>query len=172
VRTTTAQQASCADIIRGAADRHHVSRQVALAFSWVESRHDPACEGDLHWHTKLGGKLYQNHVVRAERLARNPARNDPPVWHSYGLFQLLACYFVGPLEHPILLRDPVINADRGCKEIRRLLDKNAGDVRAARLQYVGCGPKGELCAEPAVSKIVNALTLAMERFGSEEGIPL
>lgn len=154
-------------IIRAAADRHGVPRQVALAFAWCESRLNSRAKGDLQWSQRKMGTLYRKHVLDAPRFTANPAREHPETWHSYGLFQLLACYHVEPLEHPSVLFDPAINADRGCRQIAQLLKRTNGDVRGARLAYVGCGTSGELCSEHIVSETTDRLLRALERFASE-----
>lgn len=154
-------------VIREAADRHQVPRQVALAFAWCESRLNPNAQGDLDWHEKRGGSLYQSMVRDAAKFEHNPARYEPAAWHSYGLFQLLAPYHVKPSEHPRVLLNPAINADRGCAEIRRLLTKARGDVRSARLAYVGCGYGGTLCAALVVAQYEKKLNDAMQRYASE-----
>lgn len=160
-------ESDIAELIRAAADVHHVPRQVALSFAWLESRFNPRCEGDLGWHARKQGALYQKHVWDAQRLKCNPARAIAPLWHSYGLFQLMACYFVEPLEHPRVLLNPKVNADRGCKYIASLLERARGDVRAARLAYVGCGFGGELCRESVVDEVTEKLHRAMTRFEGE-----
>lgn len=162
-----ADDAAIVRTIREAADRHGVPRQVALAFAYLESRLNPAAQGDLEWHEKRGGSLYQSLVRDAAKFEQNPARNDPEAWHSYGLFQLLAPYHVKPLEHPRVLLNPAVNADRGCAEIRRLLTRARGDVRSARLAYVGCGFGGTLCAALVVDGYTKKLAEALERYASE-----
>lgn len=154
-------------LIRAAADRRGVPRRVALAFAWVESRLNPDAEGDLDWHKRDGGELYVRHVLDSKRLEGNPCRNTPELWHSYGLFQLMACYHIAEAEHPKRLLNPTINADRGCEYIARLLKKTKGEVRAARLAYVGCGFDGRLCDERRVSKICDQLQVALNRYALE-----
>jgi hypothetical protein len=158
-------------IIKAAAARHGVPRQYALAFAWIESKLNPAAEGDLKWHEKQGGQLYRRHVLENSRYSLNPARNTPQLWHSYGLYQLLACFFVGDNEHPRRLLNPIINADRGCKYIARLLKKTNDDVRAARLAYVGCGHDGRLCDERTVTRVVDALHVGLNRYAHEADDP-
>lgn len=73
-------------------------------------------------------------------LVRNPYRSDPSVWHSYGLFQLLAPYHVREGEHPTLLLDPRVNAQRGVRAVRTALEHSGGELYQARRRYAGCGP--------------------------------
>lgn len=157
-----------AQVVREYADRHGVPRRVALAFAWLESRLNPLCEGDLDWPTKRGGELYTRHVANNPKFRFNEWRDTPAVWHSYGLFQLLACYHALPAESPMVLLRPDVNADRGCAEIQRLLHITRGDVRAARLAYVGCGTTGEQCASIVQDAYVNKLTAALERYQTEQ----
>lgn len=138
----TPEQQDMVKVITAAADRHRIPRRVALAFAWVESRLNPRAAGDLRWSEFEGGKRYERLVKNADHLRTNPARSDPKCWHSYGLFQLLACYHVRPAEHPEALYDAITNADRGCAFIARLLRQTAGDVGAARIRYVGLPLEG------------------------------
>lgn len=161
------ERARIADLLREAADRHGVERRVVLAFAWIESRWNPSAEGDLIWHERSGGALYRRHVLNNARLARNPARLEPDVWHSYGLLQLLAPYYVEPTEHPRVLLDPVINADRGAGAIARLLARAHGDVLAARYLYVGGGIGGSLLAPAQRFLVREALQEALVRFARE-----
>lgn len=160
--TTERQRDDMIAIIVEAADRHRVPRHVALAFAWCESRFDPRAAGDMGWHERDGGKLYVTRVVQQLRLRENPARSDPKAWHSYGLFQLLACFHVRPAEHPEVLYDPHVNADRGCAFIAQLLRRTGGDVEAARLRYVGLpleGPNTEHARQRVLTKLRAALAL-------------
>lgn len=154
-------------LIREAADRHGVSRRIALAFAWCESRFNPAAEGDLVWHERHAGALYRKHVLHNPRLQSNPARLEPEVWHSYGLFQLLAPYHVLPLEHPRVLLDPVINADRGTAAIATHLERANGEVLAARFSYVGGGVAGSLLSPPQRQIVRESLQRALEQFAGE-----
>lgn len=160
------------DLIRAAADKAGCPRRWALAFAWCESRLTITMQGDLDWHTRQGGALYRRHVLMSERLAHNPARDDAGAWHSYGLFQLMACYHVEPNEHPTKLIDPLINAERGCKAIARLYQRTKGDPVSARLAYVGCGYRGERCDAKRCDQVVRNLMKALERFATEPDAPL
>jgi Transglycosylase SLT domain len=158
---------AAAAIIRAAADKAGLSRRVALAFAWIESRHNPRAAGDLLWHERDGGKLYRLHVLGQKRLANNPDRERRELWHSYGLFQLLACYHVLDTESPLRLYDPVVNAERGCAAIARLIRRTKGDVRGARLAYVGCGYDGSQCSAAIVARVSRELEHALEKFAGE-----
>lgn len=150
-------------IIRAAADRHGVPRSVALAFAWLESQHDASKEGDLDWPERKAD-LYRKLVKESPLYARNPARDDPTVWHSYGLFQLLSAYHTPPREHPRVLLDPALNADLGCKAIARLLVRAQGDVLSARYAYVGAGFGGQLVGVDSRELITTRLRAAQKRF--------
>jgi hypothetical protein len=117
-----------------------VDPRVALAFADAESGLRPDEQGDLDWPYRNGGELYQKHVLGNPALLRNPYRGDPSVWHSYGLFQLLAPYHVLELEHPAVLLDPRINARRGVRAVRTALERSGGELYQARRRYAGCGP--------------------------------
>lgn len=150
--------------IRLEADRHGVPRTVALAFAWVESRFDPTLQGDLDWHLKQNGALYRRLVRDAPRFAFNPARLIPEVWHSYGLFQLLAPYHTEPREHPHALLDPRTNTQRGMKAIATLLQRAKKDPRRARLAYVGGGLDGQLLSVEQKQLVIDRLDVALDRF--------
>lgn len=154
-------------IIRAAADRHCISRRVALAFAWVESRHDPSAEGDLLWHERQGGELYRRNVLESSRLHDNPYRLQPELWHSYGLFALLACWHVHGREHPRLLLDPEINAERGCAQIARHLVRTQGDPLTARFAFIGAGYSGQLIPYARRVVVRRNLQEAMSRFAQE-----
>lgn len=157
-------------LVREAADRHGVPRRVALAFAWCESRLIPTAQGDLKWHERDGGRLYRERVQQNPRFRFNPARDQPERWHSYGLFQLLACYHVLPNERPERLLEPAVNAERGCAEIARLLMLARGDEKAARLKYIGCGFAGSNCAREVVADTLQKLERALRRY-EHEGQP-
>jgi hypothetical protein len=150
-------------IILRAAEKHRVPADVALAFAWVESKFVSTAEGDLGWAARDGGKRYDRNVLKAHRLRHNPGRDDPECWHSYGLFQLLACYHVADNEHPSALLDPERNAEIGVKFIRALLNRTGGDAEAARLLYVGLPLHGESSAADRTKVLAN-LRAARERF--------
>jgi len=150
-------------IILQAAEKHRVPADVALAFAWCESKFVATAEGDLNWAVRDGGKRYERNVLRQKRLTYNPARCEPEAWHSYGLFQLLACYHVGEREHPSALLDPERNAEIGCKFIRSLLNRTGGDPEAARLLFVGLPLEGA-STEGDRAKVLGNLRAARARF--------
>jgi len=117
-------------IIRDAARRNGVPEPVALATAWIESGFNPYEEGDLGWHQNA--ERFESVVPQG-----HPHRWDRKAWHSYGLFQLLAPYFVRMQEHPADLLSPELNADRGTKYLARLMKRHSGDLDEVRLAYVG-----------------------------------
>lgn len=152
--------------ITGAARSAGIPLSVALAFADIESGFNPSAIGDPKWYEKSGGALYRKHVLNNPRLAKNPARTDPTVWKSYGLYQTLAAHHCPPNEHPRVLLDPHRNAQIGCTFIASLLKKANGDVRKARLAYVGCGLDGKLCKAEDVAKTLARLDTALKRWAS------
>lgn len=155
-------------IISQAAERHDVPRQVAFAFAWVESRMQPDAEGDLKWHEKRDGTLYERHVRANPKFQFNPWRDTPERWHSYGLFQLLACYHTLAHEDPRALLVPSTNADRALREISRLLRVTRGDVQAARLAYTGAGYQGTNVTAAVKAQTLLNLENALRRFSTDE----
>lgn len=117
-------------LIRREARAFGVPEPVALATAWAESRFDPFAEGDLKWHENEGRFAA---VVPRD----NPHRWDRKLWHSYGLFQLLAPYYVRKNESPLVLLDPETNANRGVAHLARLLKRHGGDLDNVRLAYTG-----------------------------------
>lgn len=156
--------------VRAACVRYGVPAYVGLAFADLESKLSPSAEGDLDWPKRKQGALYQQHVLGNPKLAHNPARDDPSAWHSYGLFQLLAPYWVEPFEHPRQLLDPSVNADRGVRFIGQLLAKHHGNVEAARLEYVGCGPDGSRCSAELVAQVRTSLARSLQKWRALEGV--
>jgi hypothetical protein len=132
--------AAMAALIAEEAHAQGVDPRVALAFADAESGLRPEAQGDLDWPYRDGGELYQKHVLGNPALLRNPYRGDPSVWHSYGLFQLLAPYHVLELEHPAVLLDPRTNARRGVRAVRTALERSGGELYQARRRYAWCGP--------------------------------
>lgn len=149
-----AQRERMIALIRRIATELGIAPAVALAFAEVESNFNPAARGDMQW-AERKPELYRKLVV--EKLATNPYRHDPSVWHSYGLYQLLAPYHVQLSEHPHILLDPEVNARRGIAYLARLQRQTGGDVAAMRLAYIGCGADGKRCSEAVT-------TAALERF--------
>ena len=151
------------EIIDRAAAKHGVPVNVARAFAWVESKLRPLAQGDEQWATKRPEK-YRQLVLDNPKMAHNPAREDPSAWRSYGLFGLLAAYHARPDEHPRVLLDPEINADRGVATIARLLRQHGGDAVAARLAYVGCGADGSRCSAAYSAEVRARFLAALHRF--------
>lgn len=132
----THSQQVMADMIVKIARELGVSPQLALTTSWLESRFNPAANGDIGWAKKFPDR-FKKYVTDNPRFAANPARADADKWHSYGLFGLLAPHFTGPTEHPHLLYDPDRNARRGITYLRTQLANHKGDHKQARLGYAG-----------------------------------
>lgn len=143
-----------------------VDPRVALAFADAESALRPNAQGDLDWAYRSNGALYQQHVLGNPALARNPYRGDPSLWHSYGLFQLLAPYHVHELEHPAVLLDARVNAQRGVRAIRTALERSAGELYQARRRYAGCGP-GSSCEHNGarLTQIDSRWSQALRKWG-------
>lgn len=123
-------------LVREEARRQGVAEPTALAFAEAESGFNPAAAGDLYWADKRP-ELYEKLVLNNPLMAANPARLDRRAWHSYGLFQLLAPHHVRSSEHPNVLYDPKLNAQRGIAYIKALLKKHDNDIAQARLAYAG-----------------------------------
>jgi hypothetical protein len=162
---SSAKRAQVEQIIRAAAALHKVPAQVALAFAQVESALNPKAEGDLKWHEFDNGARYRALVLNNAKFATNPHRLTPQLWHSYGLFQLLAPYHCGPNEDPRVLLDPTVNADRGCKTIARLLKQTNGDIAAARLLYTGASRAADAKKAQIVASISRALDNEIGKTG-------
>jgi hypothetical protein len=155
-----------ASLIAAEALAQGVDPRVALAFADAESALHPDAQGDLDWPYRSNGALYQKHVLGNPSLSRNPYRGDPSIWHSYGLFQLLAPYHVLELEHPAVLLDPHINAQRGVRAVRTALERSGGELYQARRRYAGCGP-GSGCEQNAalVARIDARWAQALHKWG-------
>lgn len=149
--------------IIAAAERHQVPPVFALAFAWCESKHNPRAEGDLQWHERDGGRRYRRLVLEAPRFTHNPAREEPEAWHSYGLFQLLACYHCEPEKHPRTLLEASTNAELGVRFMRSLLNSTGGDIDAARVRYVGLPLVGP-ATQTQRNVVLANLKLAISRF--------
>lgn len=123
-------------LVRAEAQRQGVEPALALAVAEVESGFDPNAKGDTQWAQKRP-ELYRKLVLENPKMANNPARDDPSAWCSYGLFQLLAPHHARPNEHPAVLLDPALNAQRGIAFIKGLMRKHGGDPTNMRLAYAG-----------------------------------
>lgn len=117
-------------LIRERAIAHGVPPRLALATARAESNFQPAAEGDLHWHEDRA--RYAKVVP-----STSPFFAQSPLWHSYGLFQLLAPYHVQRNEDPRVLLDPRTNADRGTAFLAALLKRYGDDWDTVRLAYAG-----------------------------------
>jgi len=146
-------------LIRAEADRQGVPAPIALAVAEVESNFNPSAHGDAAWAEKRP-QLYERLVRDNPLLAHNPARLDPKAWHSYGLFQLLAPHFVRGSEHPSLLLDPQVNAQRGVAFIKSLLKKHDDDLAQMRLAYAGASKASAAEQE----RVLGRFQLAYQRW--------
>lgn len=124
-------------LIISTAKRLGVNPRYALAYAWLESKFNPFADGDKDWAKWDNGARYQKNVLDNPKFAKNPARNKPELWHSYGLFQLLAPYYVGETEDPSILYSPTINAERGIKRMAASIKKANGSIMQARIEYAG-----------------------------------
>lgn len=131
-----ARRAEMIALVRAEALRQGVDPVLALATAETESNFNPEVPGDVQWPYKRGGELYQKHVLENPAFDSNPARLEAKAWHSYGLFQLLAPYHLQPTEHPDVLWDPKLNAERGIAYLKALWRKHK-DVWKVRLAYAG-----------------------------------
>lgn len=146
-------------IIKREAAAQGVPEPVALAMAWVESGMNPHADGDLDWHERT--TLFDNVVPHY-----HPFRWNRKLWHSYGLFQLLAPYHVGPKESPEILYDPEVNAQRGIRYIKKLWNRHKGNLDAIRLAYTGISPSK--INEPGSQKVLARWYAALKRYGYEQ----
>lgn len=140
---------------------------IVLTFAELESGFNPRAFGDRDWPARHPRQWRE---VQA-RLRDNPAISDPTVWGSYGLFGLLAAYHAGPQEHPHALWDPTVNTQRGVAAIKRALLRANGDIRAARLLYVGCGLNGSLCSAKYAAGVTARLQIVAQRWRTPSASP-
>ena len=147
-------------LIEREAQAQGVPPSLALAFAELESGFNPRAFGDRDWAARHPKQWRE---VQA-RLPDNPAIKDPAAWGSYGLFGLLAAYHVAPTEHPHVLFNPLLNAQRGVAAVKHALAHANGDLRSARLFYVGCGLDGSLCSAQSVARIEGRLSSVARRW--------
>lgn len=153
--------AALVELIRREAALAGVPLQVALAFARVESNFNPLAQGDLEWPKKKPAN-YRTLVV--EGRPSNPFRDQPSLWHSYGLYQLHAAHHVKGDEDPRTLLNPQVNVSRAMTAISRLLQLAGGDPVEARYRYVGCGEKGARCSDSDRARIREKLEAALREF--------
>jgi hypothetical protein len=144
-----------------------VPSEIAFVFAELESGFNPNAYGDRDW----AAKHPHEWQATQQRLVGNPAIDDPSAWGSYGLFGLLAAYHVQPREHPHVLWDPEWNAQRGVAAVRNALNRAAGDVRGARLLYVGCGLDGSRCSRKYLQRTDALLQKAARRWQAPRVAP-
>lgn len=148
-------------LIRREAALAGVPLQVALAFARVETDFNPNAQGDLDWPKK---KPANYRVLVKEGRPTNPYRDQPELWHSYGLYQLHAAHHVKGDEDPRKLLDLAVNIPRAMTQIARLLQAAGGDPLEARYRYVGCGEGGAKCADSDRKRIRERLLAALAEF--------
>lgn len=148
-------------LIRREAALAGVPLQVALAFARVESGFNANAQGDLDWPKK---KPANYRVLVTEGRPSNPYRDQPGLWHSYGVYQLHAAHHVKGQEDPRVLLDPQVNVPRAMVTIARLLQASGGDPLEARYRYVGCGQLGAKCPDSERRKIRAKLESALAEF--------
>lgn len=117
-------------MVRVEAREQGVPALLALATARVESHFDHDAIGDRNWH--LNRSRFDRVVSR-----ESPYYDQPELWRSYGVFQLLAPYHVEPGEDPRVLLDPPTNIARGVRRLKDLLSRCNGDWDAVRLAYKG-----------------------------------
>ena len=152
----TPAQRTMMQFIAAKAHNAGVPPELALAFAWLESRFDPAAKGDALWAEKYPDR-YKRFVLENPALSANPYKHDRALWHSYGLFQLLAPHFVHGSEHPHLLYNIDVNTDRALTFIKRLLRENGGDFVATRLAYAGASKASADTQQLLESRVRSAL---------------
>lgn len=149
------------ELIRREAALAGVPLPVALAFARVETNFNVRAEGDLDWPKK---KPANYRVLVTEGRPDNPYRDQPSLWHSYGLYQLHAAHHVKGAEHPHVLLDPQVNVPRAMAAIARFLRASGGDPVEARYRYVGCGEAGANCGASKRAEIRAKLEAALSEF--------
>lgn len=134
--------------------------EIAFVFAELESGFNPNVYGDRDWAIRHPGEWQ----ATQQRMPDNPAIRDPSAWGSYGLFGLLAPYHVGPLEHPHVLWDAALNTQRGVAAVKHALESAHGDIRSARLLYVGCGWHGSRCSRKYIAQTDKRLRAATRNW--------
>ena len=152
----TPAQRTMMQYIAGKAHAAGVPTELALAFAWLESRFNPAAKGDLLWADKFPDR-YKRYVLENPALSANPYKHDRALWHSYGLFGLMAAHFTRGAEHPHLLYNHEVNTDRALVFIKRLLRENGNDPVATRLAYAGAGNAAVETQQLLESRVKSAL---------------
>lgn len=150
-----AKQTANRDLIIREAHAQGVPARIPVTFAWLESRFDERADGDKQWATKRPDQ-YQKLVVNNPNLADNPFRLVPEKWHSYGLFQLLAPYFIVGKDDPAILYDPGRNAMLGVAKIKNLLKIHKGDINKVRLAFAGALAMGPTVQKPILVNLGDA----------------
>jgi len=154
-----ATQKKLEDMITAEALRQGVPPSVALATAWIESRMDPNAEGDKWWHED---------PQRFEAVPKDhPDRWNRKLWHSYGLFQLLAAYHVSKTEHPEILLSPQLNIERGVRKLAKLLLRYGTNLDKVRLAYTGARTTNQTNIEATLQR----WHAALRKYGYDEPRP-
>lgn len=161
----SAQRQRMVALVRRVARELGAPAAAALAFAEVESGFNPGAQGDLQWPEKRPD-MFRKLVTERD----NPYRHDTSLWHSYGLFGLLAPYHLLANEHPHVLLDPEVNARRGVAYLKRLLRQTNGDVAAARLAYIGCGVDGRACSSEVTEAALERFAPVYQRWSETQGV--
>jgi hypothetical protein len=162
-------------IIVAEAERQGVEPRVALLFADLESGLDPMTTGDTDWpYRESGGKTnYERYVLENSKYNGSPFREDPSVWISYGLFQLLSPHYLFLYDkgaHPSELLIPEVNAKIGVGVIRNKISKYGQDLVKVRLAYGGSCLIPGRCSYSTVERIVSRLAARASRWGLDAGL--
>lgn len=162
-------------IIIDEANRQGVDPRIALLFADLESGLKPATTGDHDWpyREQNGVTMYERFVLQNDTYNNNPWRDDPSVWISYGLFQLLSphyLYFYDRNAHPAKLLDPQINSKIAIKRIKNQIEKfGANDLVKVRLGYGASCLIPNRCSYETINRIVGRLDKFAGKWGLELG---
>lgn len=140
-------------MIRVEARQQGVPELLALATARVESGFDHKAEGDRSW---------PNNRARYDRVIsrESPYYDRPELWHSYGLFQLLAPYHTPIGQDPRDLLDPPTNIQRGVAKLKDLLSRHP-DWNDVRLAY-----KGIRRDNPKAAEVIRRFQVAIKEEAS------
>ncbi len=127
--------------IAAEASRQGVDPAVALLFADLESGFKNVT-GDSWWPAKKlpdGRTNWEVYVRDNPAFTNNPYRDVPPLWISYGPFQLLSPFSLpDPKADPRLLFELAVNIRLGVAKIKQLSKLYGGNLVKMRLAYV-CG---------------------------------
>ena len=151
----SARQKANREIIIAEAKRQGVPVRVALTFAWLESKFNEKAAGDLDWAKNKPDK-YKEFVLDNPNLRAHPLRNKKEVWHSYGLFQLLAPHVIKGTEDQASLYDARKNAQIGVGKLKALLKTHDGDVNKVRLAFAGALKLGMPVQKDIITRLGDA----------------